>query len=218
MRKRFCAILGICAMLVGCGSPAGETSLEVPENIPDTAEQEQVAQQEYEMITIDENTKYQTIESFGTSGCWWSQYVGGFDKDPDEDGVSTRDAIATLLFDREKGIGLSCYRFNLGAGSVEAKNGDFSDIHRRAQNFLDENGNYDFSKDENAVWFLKKATEMGVGEVVLFCNSPLVTLTENGMAHMTEGGSRTNLDPSNYPAFANTALMWQSILLRKEFL
>ena len=206
MRKRFCAILGICAMLVGCGSPAGETALEVPENIPDTAEQEQVAQQEYEMITIDENTKYQTIESFGTSGCWWSQYVGGFDKDPDEDGVSTRDAIATLLFDREKGIGLSCYRFNLGAGSVEAKNGDFSDIHRRAQNFLDENGNYDFSKDENAVWFLKKATEMGVGEVVLFCNSPLVTLTENGMAHMTEGGSRTNLDPSNYPAFAKYCL------------
>ncbi len=35
----------------------------------------------------------------------------------------TREDIAALLFDREKGIGLTCYRYNLGAGSAESKNG-----------------------------------------------------------------------------------------------
>ena len=29
-----------------------------------------------ETLTIDESTTYQTLESFGTSGAWWSQYVG----------------------------------------------------------------------------------------------------------------------------------------------
>ena len=31
-------------------------------------------------LTIDENTVYQTLESFGASGCWWSQYMGLWDQ------------------------------------------------------------------------------------------------------------------------------------------
>lgn len=156
----------------------------------------------YKSITVDVNTTYQTIESFGTSGAWWSQYVGGFEKCVDDSGVSTRDAIATLLFDREKGIGLTCYRYNLGAGSAESKKGTFWDIHRRAQNFETEAGVYDFTKDANAVWFLKRVVELGAEEVVLFCNSPLERLTDNGLAHMTEGGSRVNIQPERYGEFA----------------
>ena len=219
MKKRIIAILGVMALLAGCGNAAGpddsaNLNARVTNSGQNAESQNESSNSEgdhntgegeenmYSSITIDENKTYQTIESFGTSGCWWSQYVGGFTKTPYDDGVESRDAIATLLFDREKGIGLTCYRFNLGAGSVEANNGNFTDVHRRAQNFLDENGNYDFTKDANAVWFLHKAVELGVDEVVLFCNSPLVTLTDNGMAHMTEGGSRTNLSPEKYPEFA----------------
>ena len=29
-----------------------------------------------ETLTIDTSITHQTIESFGTSGAWWSQYVG----------------------------------------------------------------------------------------------------------------------------------------------
>ncbi len=153
-------------------------------------------------MTVKEDITYQTMESFGTSGAWWSQYVGGFAEDGDGSGVSCREAIASLLFDREKGIGLTCYRYNLGAGSADSQKGTFWDVNRRAQSFETEAGVYDFEKDANAVWFLKRVVELGAEEVVFFCNSPLERLTENGLAHMTEGGGRVNIKPENYRAFA----------------
>ena len=36
--------------------------------------------------------------------------MGGFTKEVDDSGRSSREAIAELLFDKEKGIGLTCYR------------------------------------------------------------------------------------------------------------
>lgn len=211
--KMIAMLLSAVFLLAGCQSGSrtedsqntGEVNISAggeTEGTDIAKESEEMEEELYSIITIDENKKYQTIESFGTSGAWWSQYVGGFTKDPYGDGIATRDAIAALLFDREKGIGLTCYRYNLGAGSVESKNGTFWDNHRRAQCFETEPGVYDFTKDANAVWFLNKAVELGVEEVVLFCNSPLVRLTDNGLPHMTEGGSKKNLSKENYPAFA----------------
>ena len=71
-------------------------------------------------MRVDQKKIYQTMESFGTSGAWWAQYVGGFTEQTKEKGVSTREAVAALLFDRQRGIGLTNYRFNLGAGSKES--------------------------------------------------------------------------------------------------
>ncbi len=164
-------------------------------------EEENRDMKQYGCMKVDTEIVYQTMESFGTSGAWWSQYVGGFTECVDDSGVSSRERIARLLFDREEGIGLTCYRYNLGAGSAESRKGDYSDIHRRARNFETAEGEYDFTKDANAVWFLKRAVELGVEEVVLFCNSPLERLTDNGMAHMTKG-EKSNLSPENYQPFA----------------
>ncbi len=179
---------------------AQESVTQGTEKVPEAAETS--AAVTYHRMSVDVNTTYQTIESFGTSGCWWSQYVGGFDDDPYEDtGISVREQIASLLFDREKGIGLTCYRYNLGAGSAESRKGSYSDIHRRAQCFETEPGVYDWDKDANAVWFLNRAVELGVQEVVLFCNSPLERLTDNGMAQLTPG-TKSNLSPEHYGEFA----------------
>lgn len=202
--KIILAVLGSVLLAAGCGRESSPDDAFADSKSMQTVEEESVSEEpSYSRITIDESVAYQTMESFGTSGAWWSQYVGGFTKDANETGGSTREDIAALLFDREKGIGLTCYRYNLGAGSVESKNGTFWDPHRRAQCFETEPGVYDFARDENAVWFLNRAAELGVEEVVLFCNSPLVRLTDNGLPHMSEGGSRTNLSPENYPAFAS---------------
>lgn len=207
-RNKVVASLGLfllAAGLIGCGSKKQEVQVEeAPVNEGEAMEQEKMTQipATTNVVTIDENKTYQTIESFGTSGAWWSQYVGGFTKDVNETGASSREEIATLLFDREKGIGLTSYRYNMGAGSADSKKGTFWDKHRRAQSFEVAPGEYDFTKDENAVWFMHKAVELGVEEVVLFCNSPLERLTDNGLAHMTEGGSKTNIQPENYPTFA----------------
>lgn len=153
-------------------------------------------------MTIDTSVTYQTIESFGTSGCWWSQYVGGFDKTPYDDGEESRVKIAKLLFDKEEGIGLTSYRYNLGAGSAQSNKGTYSDHHRRAQCFLNSDGEYDFTKDAKAVWFLEEAVSLGVNEVTFFCNSPLEIYTINGTAQTTKG-ELSNISEENYAAWAN---------------
>ena len=209
MKKKVC--LSICmALAVGllgaCGREAvdGSSPALPPEEDPgpEDADPDSGQEKQYSKITVDLGITYQTMESFGTSGAWWSQYVGGFDDDPyKETGISTREQIATLLFDKEQGIGLTCYRFNLGAGSADSRNGNYSDPHRRAQCFETAPGVYDWEKDANAVWFMERAVELGVEEVVLFCNSPLERLTDNGMAHLTEG-TKSNISPENYGDFA----------------
>ena len=153
-------------------------------------------------ITIDESVDYQTLESFGTSGCWWSQYMGLWDAPYGNTGRSMREQIAALLYDREIGIGLTNYRYNLGAGSADSGNGSYADIHRRAQSFETAPGVYDWTKDEGAVWFLRQVTELGAQEVVLFCNSPLERLTKTGTAQMTPKQWKSNIDPENYGAWA----------------
>jgi len=68
-------------------------------------------------VTVDVQQKRQTINNFGASDCWSIQYVGQWP-------LAKRQAIADLLFEvgldadgNPKGIGLSLWRFNIGAGS-----------------------------------------------------------------------------------------------------
>ena len=160
------------------------------------------ASAEVHQMTIDETTTYQTMESFGASGCWWSQYMGLWDQPYNDTGRTAREQLATLLYDRNFGIGLTNYRYNLGSGSADSGNGEYADVHRRAQSFETAPGEYDWSKDEGAVWFLQKVTELGAKEVVLFCNSPLERLTKNGTAQMIQGQGNSNIDKENYHDWA----------------
>lgn len=153
------------------------------------------------MLSIDTSITYQTIESFGTSGAWWSQYVGGWDNLYADTGLETREVIARLLFDKEEGIGLTAYRYNLGAGSADSGLGAYWDIHRRAQSLESAPGIYNWDKDESAIWFMKEATRIGATEVILFANSPLERLTINGMAQVSKG-ENSNILPEQYPEWA----------------
>ena len=155
-----------------------------------------------ETLTIDESVTHQTIESFGTSGAWWSQYVGTWDDKYQNTMRTNRERIATLLYDPTFGIGLTGYRYNLGAGSADSGNGDYSDVNRRAQSFEVAPGVYDWSKDEGAQWFLQEVTRLGCEEVTLFFNSPIERLTKNSWAHLTPGGEKSNIDPENYAEWA----------------
>ena len=152
-------------------------------------------------LTIDEEQTHQTIESFGTSGAWWSQYVGTWDDKFQGTMRTNRERIATLLYDPIFGIGLTNYRYNLGAGSADSGNGDYWDPNRRAQSFEVAPGEYDWSKDAGAQWFVKEVTRLGCEEVVLFFNSPIERLTKNGWAHLTPG-TTSNIDPVNYAEWA----------------
>lgn len=141
----------ISIMFSGCETK-GESSVLENETTIDLLE---------ENVTININLEetFQTIESFGASGAWWSQDVGGW-TEKDKSGVSKRELITQLLFDSEDGIGLTSYRYNLGAGSNLKNSPKIEDSWRRAENFEREPGVYDWSKDENSKWILKKQLNM----------------------------------------------------------
>ncbi len=90
-------------------------------------------------FTINYQNKKQKIHDFGASGCWNSENIGKFW--PEE----KKNRIAELLFSSEtdergnpKGIALSSYRFNIGAGTAEQ--GEASNIpgpSRRTECFLE---------------------------------------------------------------------------------
>ncbi len=148
---------------------------------------------------------YQTFERFGVSGAWWAQVVGGWDEIDEKSGIPKNDRIAELLFDKEKGIGIRCYRYNLGAGSAESGNGDIPNVSRRTESFDAGNYKYDWSKDKNAVLMMKKAVEKGVDEVIFFVNSPIERLTKNHKSH-SDKSFTANLDEKEYSRFAKYCL------------
>ena len=150
-------------------------------------------------ITYDLDVTYQTLEDgFGASGCWWAPDVGGWNYYT-QDGEDVREAIARLLYDKETGLGLSVYRYNIGA-AVTPDKGKYSHYWRTVESFLTKDGSYDFTRDPNGRYMMKLALKYGADEVVLFANSPPNSLTKNGKGHSTDG--KCNLAPDNYLAYS----------------
>ena len=155
-------------------------------------------------IAIDIHDEKQVMHSFGASDCWSCQFVGKYWP------VDKRKAIADLLFSMDtdgkgnpKGIGLSMWRFNVGAGSAEQ--GDASRIStdwHRAECFLNQDGSYDWAKQRGQQWFLEAAHERGVPYVLAFTISPPVQYTLNGIAHSDAGRSTLNIRKDAIPSFA----------------
>lgn len=153
-------------------------------------------------VDIDMSKTYQHIDNFGASDAWSCQFIG---KWPEE----KKNKIADLLFSDDtladgspKGIALSLWRFNIGAGS--AAQGDQSGIKdewRRAESFLNNDGSYNWQQQAGQVWFLKAAKARGVKQFLGFVNSPPVEFTINGKAYAS--GGKTNIAPDQYAAFAN---------------
>jgi O-glycosyl hydrolase len=154
-------------------------------------------------VTIDINLlkTYQTISNFGASDAWSCQFVGNW---PD----AKREKIADLLFSHgtnndgsPKGIGLSLWRFNIGAGSTQqAGVSGIKDEWRRAESFLNNDGSYNWQNQAGQVWFLKAAKKRGVKQFLGFNNSPPVQFTINGKAY-TNGG-KVNIAADKYDDFA----------------
>lgn len=203
------ALVCSLALLAGCGEgdinkqaeSSGSPASEKVNSVVKENESETSAKEPKDFMTVDESKEYQTMTGFGASGCWWAQYVGGWDKPYGDDTIPVREQIIKWLYSKDEGIGLNIYRYNVGGGSADSMLGDIGDIHRRAHSFIGTDGKYDWDKDEKAVWMMKKAVEYGADHVIFFCNSPLDDLTTNGYCHVTEG-EKDNLPEENYDDFA----------------
>lgn len=154
--------------------------------------------------TISTDHIVQTMDGFGGSDAWRCQFIG---KNWPE---QKKNAIADLLFSKEmdaqgnpKGIGLSIWRFNLGAGSTEqGENSKVADEWRRSECFLNADGTYDFSKQEGQRWFLQAAKKRGVEKFLIFTNSPPVYMTNNGLSFASQK-NKLNLKEGAIPKFAD---------------
>ena len=155
-------------------------------------------------VTIDASIKKQTMQDFGASDCWSTEFVSDYFSE------SEKTKAAKWLFSKQmdadgnpEGIGLSCWRVNVGAGSVSQ--GDDSNIAEeihRTECFLSEDGTYDWTRCDGQQWFMQQAKEYGVEHFVLFSNSPPIYYTITGKAN-TNGRTMTcNLRNIYFDEFA----------------
>ena len=153
-------------------------------------------------FTILTHSPEQQIQHFGASDAWSMQFLGLWPE-------KQQNQIADWLFSTEndsqgnpKGIGLSIWRFNLGAGSEEQGEAAMIQPGTRTQCFLKSDGTYDWTKQEGQRRFLRLAKQRGVPYLLAFCNSAPVYFTQNGLATNTGRGGTINLKDDCYDDFA----------------
>jgi O-glycosyl hydrolase len=153
-------------------------------------------------VRIDVKKTFQTIENFGASDAWSCQFVGNW---PD----SSKNKMADWLFSMDtitngnpKGIGLSLWRFNFGAGSAQQKDASgIKDEWRRAESFLGSDKSYNWQYQQGQLWFLNAAQQRGVKKFAGFFNSPPFQFTRNKKTYAEKG--ICNIEPAQYSGFAN---------------
>ena len=143
-------------------------------------------------ITIDKNIEIQTIDNFAASDCWSMQKIGAWSQ-------SSKQRVADLLFSVDKGIGLSAWRFNIGAG---INNTTIRHPWRTVETFEVAQGQYDWRRQAEERWFLQAAKERGVQQFIAFVNSPPARMTRNRFTNCTEGAGSTNLRDGYEQQFA----------------
>jgi O-glycosyl hydrolase len=156
------------------------------------------------ILTANTNKTHQTIYGFGASDAWSIQFVGK------NWPLKKKKKIADLLFSTDfdsdgnpEGIGLSVWRFNIGAGSKrQGKESGIPNSWRRTGSFLTADSSYNWSEQKGQQWFMKAAKKRGVQRFIGFVNSPPVLLTKNGKAY-GNGGGYANIAQDNYTYFAD---------------
>ena len=133
--------------------------------------------------TVHLDIEHQEIDNFGASDCWSMQRAGAWS-------APARNRVADLLFSQTEGIGLSCWRFNIGGGI----NRRIEHPWRTAETFETAEGRYDWTRQAGERWFLGAAKARGVPQFLAFANSPPGRMTRNGLTFCDKGGT-TNLKP-----------------------
>lgn len=100
----------------------------------------------------------QTIDNIGASGAWWVNDLKNFDP-------KVQAKVAKLLFS-SSGLDLSNYRYNIGGGGTAV-----TTPSRAPEDFRNDDGTYDWSKDKGGRTFLSYAAKYGVENLVAFVNS-----------------------------------------------
>jgi O-glycosyl hydrolase len=142
-------------------------------------------------LNINFNVKKQIIQNFGASDAWNTDKIGKYWPN------AKKEKLAELLFSPEKdeygnpkGIGLSAWRFNIGAGTAEQGTASrISNESRRTEGFLNSDGiSYNWNKQAGQQWFLKEAVnKYNIHHVIGWVNSPPVLYTQKNLGFRDYG-------------------------------
>lgn len=154
---------------------------------------------------IETTKAEQTVHHFGASDAWSMQFTGLWPEKQQEQIADWLFSTANDANGQPKGIGLSVWRFNLGAGSAEQ--GDSAQIQpgTRTECLMRPDGTWDWTRQQGQRNFLRLAKERGVPHFLAFMNSAPVYYTINGLATNTGRGGTINLRPDKYKDFARFA-------------
>lgn len=138
----------------------------------------------------DYSSREQMIRHFASSDGWNTQPVGLYFSE------AKKEELARMLFSTEmkedgspEGIGLSGWRFNIGAGTFEqGEESRIASESRRTECFLQEDGTYDWTRQAGQRWFLDQAAlTYGVEDIIGWQNSPPVQFTKRGLGFREYG-------------------------------
>jgi len=145
-------------------------------------------------VTVNPHVKYQTIEGWGGSLCWWAVVAGGFDN-------AKVDQICQMITSPDE-LNMNVFRYNIGGGENPSHNhmrigGEVPGFKASAS------ANYDWSQDANQRKILLKLNSMR-NDVIneAFSNSPPHWMTKSGCTAGNTDGS-DNLRDDQYQAFAD---------------
>jgi len=154
-----------------------------------------------EYMTNFNNGKF---EGFGTSFCWWANRLGYSDV--------LAEKAATAFYDKEKGLGLTIIRYNIGGGDdpthdhITRTDSNMPGFAINPQSYG--NGNYrwdyNWNSDANQRNALFKAVKKNPDEIIVegFSNSPPYFMTNSGCSTGNFDAGKDNLKSDAYPAFA----------------
>ena len=149
---------------------------------------------EVQEFILDTSIHHQVMDNFGANDAWSIQKIGA------EWSETNKNKIADLLFSTNAGIGLSCWRFNLGAG---INHQTIRDDWRTTESFETAPGKYDWSRQSGQRWFLRAAKAHGVDQFLATVYSPPLGATKNGLSNLGhDTNSTTNLKPGAESYFA----------------
>ena len=147
--------------------------------------------------------KHQTMDNFSASDGWSMQFIGLWNKEKTNQVADWLFSTENDLNGKPKGIGLSLWRFNIGAGSAEqGEESQIGSVWTRSECFLLPDGTYDWSKQKGQRNFLQLAKQRGVGQYLGFILSAPVYWTKNGLATNTGRDGTFNIQDDKYDDFA----------------
>lgn len=154
-------------------------------------------------LTVDPAIKYQAIEGWGGSLCWWANIMGGYSD-------SKIKTVCDWLTDPVSGLNMNIFRFNIGGGDDPTHTHMRGDGGNMPGYKASATASYDWTQDENQRKILQqliasRIAKTGVNDIqlVAFSNSPPYWMTVSGCSAGSVEGNVTNLKTDMYDDFAD---------------